>query len=185
MARYMRQVAEKYAAKETKTPSLPKLKDVRLALNVAECDAQPLVVAFGDTAALTDIDVRLAKAAFSDSLRGRFVFATSSDVAELERIGLNNAGGDLSSGIYVIDPDQFGLKGTQLARLPLESNLDEIVEGLGAVAATQKIEEKSRQQHVRAGKRQNAKWESETPVTDPRSLKTMEKARSRQRRPQR
>jgi len=182
MAKYMQQVAAKYSAKETETPLLPKLKNIRLALNVAECDAQPLVVAFGDAAALSDIDVRLAKAAFSDSLRGRFVFSTTSDAKELQRIGLTSDA--LSPGIYVIDPNTFGLKGTQLAHLPLESSLDKIVEDLSAVATTQELgKEKTRQEHVRAGKRENIKWESEIPVTDPLSVETMERAKSRRRRP--
>lgn len=179
MAKYMKQVAAKYQANDSATPALPKLKDVRLALNVAECDGQPLVVAFGDAAALSKLDVRLAQAAFSKELRGRFVFATTSDAGELDGIGLQaTRDASIQPGIYAIDPDTFGLKGTRLAQLPLDSSLEEIVKQLGEVAATQNRKSKSHRQHVQAGNRKNVKWETEIPVTDPGSLRAVERGES-------
>lgn len=181
MASYMKRLAADYQVKDSATPILPKLKDVRLALNVAQCDGQPLVVAFGSEKALSEIDLPLAQAAFSERLRGRFVFAATTDETELIEIGLKRSGDSpLQPGVYAVAPDKFGLKGIELARMPLDSSLDQIVEQLGAVAKTQKSGAKSHhRQHVQSGNRAGAKWETEIPVTDPLSVKTMERRESR------
>ena len=77
----------------TQTLKLPKLADVRLALNVAACDSQMLVVAIGDGKTLPERRKQLAELAWSKDFIGYFAYANrvvlglGAELEPPERIG--------------------------------------------------------------------------------------------------
>ncbi len=176
MASFMKRTAARYQTPHTSSLTLPKMKSVRLALNVAECDGLPLVVAFHpQPEQRTQLEDRLTKVAFSEALRGRFVYAATSDPAELDVLGLSQQ----TPGVYAVDPDTFGLKGTQIARVPDDATAEEMTSQLQKIAAQRDHEEKSHRTHVLAGQRAGISWKTEIPVTDPGSIKAMQRRSAR------
>jgi hypothetical protein len=73
MAGTMRRIAAAYTARNAggPPPTLPKVANVRLAVDIAACDNQPLVLVFGqDAAAREGVEERLAALASGDSSSG-------------------------------------------------------------------------------------------------------------------
>ena len=108
MAETMNRLADRYESRRGDQPlSLPKIPDVRLALNVAACDNLPLVVAIGaDAKSQGELERRLAKPAWDAKFTGRFVYTASHDPRDLEFV----SGLTIKSGVAVVQPGQFGLQ---------------------------------------------------------------------------
>src|SRR5690242_998666 len=77
MAEELNRIARAYPARgRDGTPGLPTVANVRLAVNVAAGDGQPLVLAYArDEAARKALEGRLAPLAWGEQFRGRFVYA--------------------------------------------------------------------------------------------------------------
>lgn len=146
---------------------LPLVADVRLAVNVAACDKQPLVVLVGNDRALT---ARLAKLAWSKEWRGRFVHAAGSakDLAGIE-------GAELKEGVLVVAAEKFGRKGKVIAQAKADATEEALAKLFAAVLKSWRPAGETFREHVREGQELGVFWETKTPVTDP-----ME-ARARQR----
>jgi hypothetical protein len=169
MASTMQSIADEYGTKPKHQPrQIPKLADVRLALNVAACDKRPLVVAFSsDKEKLRELETKLASLAWSASRVGKFVYASTTDRRELEFV----KGIEIKSGVIAIQPGKFGLSGIVLAQSygsadgqddvrALAKTLDEAERGFrGWYSETRK--------HISEGQRKGIEWETLLPVTDP------------------
>ena len=110
MVETMRRIAAEYAARGAggAPGEVPKVANVRLAVNVAACDNRPLVLVFGrDAGARAELERRLAAFAWSDESLGRFVYASGSAASELADLD----GATAEPGVLVIQPDEFGRKG--------------------------------------------------------------------------
>jgi len=127
--------------------SLPVLKDLRLALNVAACDKLPLAVAVGD-----DAHKSLAKLAWDKRFAGKLIYVT---VPKLKSA-------DAKAKLIVLQPDAFGRHSKVLAQGP-KVDATVLTQGIAAHRATSK----ETRAHVRDGRRQGIRWETEIPVTDP------------------
>lgn len=176
MAQTMKRIAGQYAAKKAggPPPELPKVANVRLAINVAACDNQPLVLVFSSNASVRkELEERLAALAWSDPFLGQFVYASASSAKELAGID----GAKDETGILVIQPDKFGLKGTLLTRTAAATR-DEMVRCLTEGAKLYPREEKTFAGHVREGHGKGVFWETVLPVTDPMELRARERGRA-------
>lgn len=120
--------------------ALPLVPTLRLAINVASCDNLPLVVA--PDAAL------LAPLAWAPELRGRAIYTVS------DKWG---------PGIAVIQPDEFGLNGQLLSRLPATATAAQLQAALKAYRPFHKDEH----DHMREGNRRGIHWQTAIPSTDP------------------
>jgi len=165
MAQAMNELASSYETAATKTPSeLPTCRTVRLGLDVASCDGLPLVVAFGDDAALrAALVARLATCAWGDGAVGRFVYAVASSSADLKAI--DGVAG--KSGLVLVEPDEFGLKGDALIETAIDADGDKIAKALADGLRRHHAVAKDARRHIQEGLRLGVHWETAIPVTDP------------------
>jgi hypothetical protein len=159
-------------------PELPKATRVRLALDMAAADNQPLVVLFGrDGKALQEMEGRLRKLAWSADFIGQAVYAATTERDQLKAI----EGAAASSGLLVIQPDLYGLKGKVLAQAAGDASANDLVKTLRAGIGLHKRIEKSFENHVREGHRTGIFWETAIPVTDPMEKRARDQGRNMRR----
>lgn len=172
MAFDMKKVAAKYTGTSVSS-SLPEVAGVRLGINVAASDSQPLVVINSRNAeSRSRIRQQLQQLAWSERFIGRFVFAEAQSDKDLTAIR-GAADGD---AILIVQPDKFGQKGTILARSTGSSSAD-IETALRTGLAAHQVFDKSFQNHVMAGHQQGIYWETAVPVTDPMERQARERGR--------
>jgi hypothetical protein len=152
-------------------PELPLVANLRLAINVAACDHQPLVViqrANDQLAAPSDL-------AWSPEFIGRFVYVLVKDRKEL---GLLD-GAMPEATVFVVDPDTYGLKGKVLHQIDGELSARRLTQALTTGLAKFQRRMPNFWQHVKQGQSQGVFWETQTPVTDPMELRAREKGRKK------
>ena len=158
--------------------ALPIVQGVRLAVNVASSDNQPLVIAYyPDPQDLARNRELLTKAAWSGRFVGRFIFAATADVKELSTID----GAGKKAGILVVQPDKFGTKGTVLARIEGDCDQDQLDTTLRKAIVYHQIANKAFMNHVREGHQLGVFWETPLPVTDYQEAQARERGRSMRR----
>jgi hypothetical protein len=176
MAEAMNRIAGTYPGREPAPgtlPELPRVRNLRLAIDVAACDHQPLVVFFApDATARRALEDRLARLAWAQEFLGRFVFVAAA-AEELSLI----PGARLEAGVFVVQPDQFGLRGSVLRQIGADVGPDELAKGLREGAALFRPEVTSFGEHVQAGHELGIFWETLLPVTDPMEQRARERGR--------
>jgi hypothetical protein len=177
MAETMNHLAAEYASKDAGTqPPLPTVRNVRLALDVAACDNQPLVVTSSVNAVTRlALEDRVGKLAWSDQFLGQFVYVTAAGSGELSAIDGVKPG----SGVLVVQPDQFGQKGRVLAQVTAGAGDEELAKCLKDGLGQYRRADKMFQNHVRDGQRKGVFWETVIPVTDPMERNARERGRRR------
>ncbi|MCP4885150.1 MAG: hypothetical protein GY904_00845 [Planctomycetaceae bacterium] len=170
----MKNLAKQFPTKEAVgTPCLPQMKNFRLGLNVAECDARPLVVCLAtDKTEMEAMQNKLSPISFSDELCGRFNYASVNDPQELKSI----TGDKPASGFLVISPGEFGTDGAIQVTLAADASAAEISNQLNAFADQFQRRDKEHRSHVRKGQQNNVDWQTEIPVTDPMSNAARDRA---------
>jgi hypothetical protein len=179
MADAMSRIAQQYPRGKTvkgQNPELPKVANVRLALNVAACDNQPLVVLFAaEPAARKKLENRVAELAWSEAFSGQFVYVVASKAKELAAVeGLKPA-----AGVCIIQPDRFGRKGKVLGQAGADATGEELAKVLKAAVALHQRSERTFANHVRQGQKLGVFWETQIPVTDPMELRARERGRQK------
>lgn len=184
MAATMERIAGEFETKQTakgKLPELPRVASVRLAVNVAACDNQPLVVLFAkDEKARHKLEKRLAALAWSDRFMGQFIFASTSEAKDLALI----EGSKAEEGVLVVQSERFGTKGKVLKQAALDATEAELTKCLKDGAGAFQRDDKTFQTHVRTGQQKGVFWETLLPVTDPMELRARERGRSNGPRPE-
>jgi hypothetical protein len=177
MAETMERIARSLPPKRTadqSSPELPTVANVRLALDVAACDRQPLVILFAqDQASRRELTEKLKPLAWSDELRGRFVYAESSTEQDLAPI----AGARAAAGFVVVQPDRFGLKGTVLKQVPGTTSGDELAQAFREAASKYQPQVETFRAHIQTGRLAGAFWETKLPVTDPMERQARDRTR--------
>jgi hypothetical protein len=143
---------------------LPKLDNVRLALDVAACDQHPLVVVFAvDPSMRQSLEHRQGPLAWKPELIGKLVYASTGEVADLSMVDAAKS----EAGTIIVQPDRFGLKGKVLGRLAESQSDAEWQAGLlSALARFQKSDEDF-MEHVHDGRLERVFWRTSVPVSDP------------------
>lgn len=145
----------------------PTIGSMRLALNIASCDNQPLVVL--GPGATPEFEKELVRIFFESNQKGRYVMAraTAEELAQME--GFDSAKG---SPVLVVQTNPFGTKGKILANAaPGEGpKTMESVILAGAKAFTPApkgiMGEPSYRNHLQTGFGEGIFWETQIPVTD-------------------
>jgi hypothetical protein len=167
MAETMNRVAGWYKPRPTtkqELPELPTVANVRLAIDVAACDNQPLVLLFSkDAATRQALAGALKPLAWSEEFRGRFIYAEASGENESAPIQGTSRG----PGVLVIQPDRFGLAGRVLKSAPAGASVKALAQCLRTGAAMHRPQVESFRDHVRDGRATGAFWETVLPVSDP------------------
>jgi hypothetical protein len=178
LAETMTRLAKDHPAKASavQRPELPLVANVRLALNVAACDQQPLVVIQGgDDATRAKLIATLSTLAWSDEFVGKFVYVVADSRKELDAI----SGVAAESAVFVIDPDIFGVKGKVLHQIDATAPARKAPELLKTGLARFQRDERNFWQHVKQGQSLGVFWQTQTPVTDPMELRAREKGRKK------
>ena len=167
MAARMQEIAKDYQKKtksaEPDTLGLPYLKNVRLALNVAACDAQRLVIVYAPKVPDRDkLEALLTPLVWDDKLIGNLLYARTSDPQDLETI----KGAADSPGLLVVEPDYYGTGGRQVAFVKLGAKATTAKKALVAAANKNKMGSRDSKRHIGRGLRDGVKWETVTPATD-------------------
>jgi hypothetical protein len=178
MADNMVKIALQYPGVDSeiqKTPAVPYVADLRLALNVAGCDKQPLVIvnptANGDTLAL---EKKISAIAWSNDFLGKFIYVKVRDQKELALVN----GAEKESQILVVQPDNFGLKGEVLFQTAEVSSM-QLRETFNQGLSKGKWPTLSFWNHVQQGHQKGVFWETKLPVTDRQELSARERARAK------
>lgn len=174
-ARTMRQLLQnKYHAAETQrwqNKSLPEMKSVSLAINVASCDYIPVVLAVGkDAQDLEALRKQLLPIAWQEELGGQFIFASATEDMKLRNIqGLKPAA---KRGIHLLAPDSYGLYGRVVASLE-PGNMDPAVFRKTILGYNPPA--KNHRTHTSFGVQMGFRWDTETPVTDQQFVRATER----------
>jgi len=166
MAVDLREIASEYRGETTSDESnlaLPQMKSVRLGINVASCDGLPSIVVVGKNPEETNqFKEKLSGVIWDEDLAGKFIFASTSNPADLKIVD----GAASKTGILVIRPDTFGIKGQLITAIDPTVSDNELKASLADAADTFQRTSKTHGAHVRAGRRTDTTWETEVPVPD-------------------
>ncbi|MDX1988046.1 MAG: thioredoxin family protein [Candidatus Obscuribacter sp.] len=177
MALSMDELARRFGArgKTGETQNLPVVASVRLALNVAAADKQPLAVVVSNSSQeRRTLEKKLSPLAWKQDLMGRLTYASGS-LSELRNI----AGISLNKGYVFVLPDEFGTSGQVLGQLTDTASPADLERALKYTLDQHKPSTLSHHEHVQLGHRQGLKWTSAIPVTDPGSLRHEQEMRLR------
>lgn len=156
--------------------SLPLTANVRLAIDIASSDNQPLVIVVAkDTKQRESLEAKLAAVAWSQPFIGRAIYASTSHPDEL--VGVN--GVTLDSGIVMVQADQFGLKANMLKQIPASASDDKLTESLRLGMLSFESQAKTFRSHVQEGHKQGIFWETKLPVTDIQEKSARERGRQK------
>lgn len=166
MADTMEAIALAYPGKGKQakgTAPLPYLEDLRVALNVAAADRQPLVAVYAaDPKLRAAMESKLAPLAWSDDFIGRALYVPAVAAKDLQPV----KGLEAKSGIIVIQPDTFGLEGKVIREIAGAASVNELKAQLDKALGQHQPSQLGYYEHRAAGVRSGKRWESKTPNTD-------------------
>lgn len=158
MANRMQEIAETFPGKGRALPSklgMPYLKDVRVALNVAACDTQCLVILYAPKATeRRKLESLLRPLAWHEDLVGEFLYATTDEREDLAVV----SGSGETPGLLVVVPDTYGLKARQVAFIPLGTEPAEARAVLISAADANRMGAKDSKRHIGRGLREGVQW---------------------------
>ena len=145
---------------KSKERSLPVIKGLKLAMNVAACDSMPLVVAVGKNEKATKkVNELLAPLAWSDAFVGRFRWVSLTGTEEL----VGQEGIPAEPGLYIVQTDAYGVSCELLAQAKSGAKAKALGTALTeALDAFEVRRQRRRGQHVREGERKGYSWEHAT-----------------------
>jgi len=182
LASEMNRIADSYL--KTAKPlwsntSLPYMKSVELALNVAACDRLPVVVVVAASAADRDrLETRLSSVAWSEQFGGKFVYATAAKKSDLKPITKSV----FDPSILLVQPGVFGLTAEILHQIPL-ADIQSKAKPAAISAAFQDVAADFQPQfmdyrsHIDLGISLDIDWKTKIPVTDRQSIQAKQRAR--------
>lgn len=176
LAARLQKVAKPYSNQKADGAPLPILPSVRLALNVAACDRQPLVIIAAEDAQVRKrLKDSLCGLAWSADHVGRYLYVETASAKELAALkGVNP-----EASIIVVQSDTFGLGGKALAQTGVDPSAQEIAATLQKAAGLLERRTTPFATHVREGHLQGVFWEPVTPVTDPKEIHAREHGRTK------
>jgi len=165
MAAELRRIAERFPGKRKVKPEelgLPLLDNLRLAMNVTECDAQQLVVLRGSEKELRSVSEHLRELCWSEELIGRFLYVRAGDEPDWDK--LDGVEGAPDSGVVVVRTDPYGLTGEVIASAPSDIKLRKLRDLLVEAASSFAPKPVDTRRLARKGRRQGVRWETELPL---------------------
>ncbi|MEE3371758.1 MAG: hypothetical protein VX346_20675 [Planctomycetota bacterium] len=141
---------------------IPYLADLRIALNVAAADRQPLVVVYSpDRAQRTRMERELAQVAWFEPFVGKVQYVAAQVAREFQAV----QGFQARAGFIVIQPGTFGLTGKVLDAVPPDTLAAELRDALAKALNQHRPSQLTYNQHRQAGMRAGVRWQSRVPNT--------------------
>ena len=165
MADKMRAVAKRYPGSkkvDADDLGLPVLEDVRIALNVTECDAQQLVILRGDDKQVKALRKQLTELSWSDKFIGRFLYAVADDATDWG--ALKGADKAPKAGMLIARSDTYGLTGEVVASAKAGASREKLEKVLLAAVEGHKPKAVDTRRLRRQGIRNGVKWQAELPT---------------------
>ena len=169
MAAAMRKISARYPGKPriaARDLGLPLLRDVRLALNVTECDAQQLVVLKGDPEDTEKLEDLLCELCWSDELIGRFLYCRADDETEWAAVKGNEKAPDV--GLLVVQTRTYGLSGEVVGSAPAHVSAKKLKKLLVDAATSFSPRPVDTRRLRRRGRRDGVRWQPELPLPNRR-----------------
>ena len=184
-AKALNDIAARYEPRgNLRDAAMPDFPSFKLALNVSAADQRLLVLLTGTEKQLANAEKQLRPLAWDPKVQGRFHYDLEPSGAWKQPLSKND---ETDSGIYVIKPDPYGLKGDVFGKLPLDAPLKDIRQLLGRAnrdyAAT--TEKKVYSDHVAEGRRKGIRIEMGMPFGEDRDGDGEIDSRNRNRRQRR
>ena len=144
--------------------ALPYLGDLRMAVNVAACDNQPLLVVYAEKLGeLARLEKALQPIAWSKEIIGRTLYVPASDAAEYTRY---IKGGKPLAGYALVAPEPYGRHATPLLAIDGETKPESVRQQLIAALALYNPPPKDFEKHEAEGLKAGIQWKPKTPITD-------------------
>jgi len=164
LVREMEELHERHPGRDDGPRALPTVADLRLALNVAACELQPvLALVAEDDEALDALEHRIADELWKEALAGRFTLVSLTAEELAAHPGLPPA--CMEPRLLVLTADAYGLEARREAALE-GRELDDLEGPLSKLLDELEPRVKDSRAHVRSGKRAGIEWETALPVTD-------------------
>jgi len=165
MAKGMDRIAANYKPKEVEgTPALPITLNAKVGMVVAAADNQPLALVIAQSEQRRkELEEHLAKVAWSDPIRGRFVYASAERMQELAKVD----GEALTDGYVLIEPDMFGSGGKIIRAIPGDTDIEGISTAMSEASKNFVPFDKSRQKLAELGLKNGIFYETGIPVSGP------------------
>ena len=162
MAAAMDRIASLYPDRYTAGGAdLPVVDNLRLALNVGACDHLPVVALLSDNPQqLQRWRAQLASVAWNPSVQGRAIYCLDRTASARTLIR-----GRVENGLVVLQSGQFGLDGSVLANLDVDS--PQLVTQLTRALSRYSYRNTDSFTHIREGNARGVHWQTQIPVTDP------------------
>lgn len=163
LAKGMDVVAAKYPPKEAGgVPALPVTLTAKVGLAVAAGDLQPLVLVLAkNPKRQSELERKVAEAAWDKENAGRFVYAIASSMKELPKV----QGQTITEGILFIEPDVFGAGGKVVQEVPGDQGTTQVLAAMRQTLRTHVKAEKSRRQLHVLGLKEGIFYETNIPVS--------------------
>ena len=156
--------------------ALPYLSDLRMAVNVAACDNQPLLVVYAENPGeVARLEKALQPIAWSKEVIGRALYVAVSDAAEYARY---IKGEKPAAGYALVAPEPYGRHATPLLTIDGETKPENVHKQLIAALALYNPPPKDFEKHEAEGLKAGIQWKPKTPITD-RSRRQRERSRRR------
>lgn len=144
--------------------ALPYLSDLRMAVNVAACDNQPLLVVYAEKPGeLQALEKVLEPLAWTEEIIGRAVYVTVGDAEEYGRLIKDKKP---AAGYVLVAPEAYGRHATPLLKLSSAEKPESIRKQLLASLALYNPSPKDSDKHEAAGLEAGIQWQPKTPITD-------------------
>jgi hypothetical protein len=144
--------------------ALPYLGDLRMAVNVAACDNQPLLVVYAEKLGeLARLEKALQPIAWSKEIIGRTLYVAVNDAAEYTRY---IKGGKPLAGYALVAPEPYGRHATPLLAIDGETKPESVRQQLIAALALYNPPPKDFEKHEAEGLKAGIQWKPKTPITD-------------------
>jgi hypothetical protein len=178
MALQMNKMLQQYKATvaDSFVSPIPYVDRVDLALNVAASDNRPLIVAFGaDEQELATINRKLQPLVWDTSIIGQFMYASTTNIGELKVL----IGKDKSPGIFVVEPDEFGVSGNITQHVNLNAGSEDIMTAIKSGLNAFTPFTKDHRLHIANGYTVGIEWETVVPESDPMSVQAKQRYKAR------
>ena len=183
VASSMDEIAARYQTRgDLSEAALPDFPSFKLALNVAAADQRLLVLLAGSETKVVTVEKRLRSLAWDPEMQGRYHY--DSDSTGAWKKPLSHSGDDTAPGIYIVEPDAFGLEGKIVTKLPMDAPSGAVRDALAKANAefAKTTEKKDYSAHVSEGRREGISIEMAMPFGEDRDGDGEIDARGRNRR---
>lgn len=162
MAREMSTISKKYPGHKKAANDdlpLPLLEDVRIGLNVTECDAQQLVIVRGTEQETQILKERLRGLCWSKELIGHFLYAVGGEATDWSV--LEGADKAPKVGVLVVRTDSYGLTGKVVGSATADADIKGLNKMLKMAMEAHRPKPVDTRRLRRKGIRSGTKWQAE------------------------